>query len=550
MTDRKNLADLVFSNTDVMDIAEIESKYKPRQLKEGQMVTRFAPSPTGFLHIGAIYTAMIDYIVAKQSGGISCLRVEDTDQKRQVESATEVMMKGFADFGIKFDEGVDENYHSYGDYAPYIQSQRATIYKTYAKELLRQGKAYLCFCTEDDLEQMRNVQRLQKQRTGYYGNYAVCRNLTEEQVIEKLEQGLPFTIRIKSNGDYNKRIKFVDVIRGERYLPENDCDPIIMKSGDDLPTYHFAHVVDDHLMGTTHIIRGDEWISSMPLHLEMFKIMGWEAPHYAHIAPMQKMDNGAKRKLSKRKDPEANVAHFFEEGYPIESVIDYLLNIINSNFEDWRKENPKEDYMKFPLDLNKTSASGALFDLNKLNSISKNIISEYTNLEVYDKALAWAKEYDADFCTLLTDNEEYIKKVFNIERSGDRKRKDFVKWSSLKDEVSYFFNDRFEKASLSDRGYDTETINACLQGYANLINETDERSIWWKKVKELADENQFVSNMKAYKKEPEKYKGSIADFMKIVRLAIRGRENSPDLYEIMHVMGVENTRERIIKSLI
>jgi len=544
MTEQNELADLVFPDK-VMDIKEIEAKYKPRQLKEGQMVTRFAPSPTGFLHIGAIYTAMIDYIVAKQSGGVSYLRVEDTDQKRQVEAGVELMTKGLRKFGIEFDEGVDETLKSYGDYAPYIQSERSMIYRSYAKELLRQGKAYLCFCTEENLEQMREVQRLQKQRTGYYGRYATCRNLTTEQVIEKVKQGVPFTVRIKSMGDYDKRIKFVDVIRGERYLPENDCDPIIMKSGDDLPTYHFAHVVDDHLMGTTHIIRGDEWLSSMPLHLELFQIMGWEAPRYAHIAPIQKMEDGAKRKLSKRKDPEANIEYFFEQGYPIEAVIDYLMNIINSNFEDWRRDHHKESYMNFKFDLTKTSASGALFDINKLNNISKNIISEYTNLEVYDKALEWAKSYDADFHKMLVDNEDYMKRIFNIERTGERKRKDFVNWSSLKDEVSYFFDDRFQKYDFSTTKYDADTVKKVLNDYAALIVEGDNRDAWWDKVRQSAEDNGFTPKMDEYKKNPDKYKGSIADFMKIIRLAIRGRENSPDLYEIMQVIGVDKTRNRL-----
>jgi len=544
MTKAKTIADYVFP-TDVIDIKTIEERYPPRGLELSQMVTRVAPSPTGVVHLGTIYQGLIDSLLAKQSKGVSMIRIEDTDQKRQLKNGLELIISAFAKFGISFDEGPDINGNDIGKYGPYTQSARKAIYRSYAKELLAQNKAYLCFCTPQELEAMRNDQTIAKQRTGYYGHYAKCRNLTEDQVWEKLEQGIPFAVRLKSNGYYKRRIDVDDVVRGIRHFPENDIDPVIIKADDGLPTYHFAHIIDDHLMGTTHVVRGDEWLSSLPLHLEMFQIMGWKAPKYAHLSPIQKMDGDSRRKLSKRKDPECDIEHFVEEGYPLESIIDYLLNLANSDFEHWREVNPDKHSEEFALDLKKTSPSGALFDTNKLNSISRNIISEYTNIEIYNLTLKWAGTYDADFHHLMVENEAYLKSILNIERTTARKRKDIVKFSTVKSDVSYFFDNLFTQPDLTALGFSKDIVSSCLRGYMESLDEKDDHNQWWKKVKLVAESNGFSANSKEYKQNKDKYNGFVSDFMKIVRLAITGLEDSPDIYEIMQVMGFEMVTKRL-----
>jgi len=542
------IAEKVFPESTSMSIADIERRYPPRNLPDGQMVTRLAPSPTGFMHIGTVYMGLINVTLAKQSGGVSMLRVEDTDQKRQVENGVNIITSACHTFGIDFDEGQDHTGQDHGNYAPYVQSERKGIYQAYAKKLLAEKKAYPCFCSTEHLDGIRQTQTLRKERTGYYGAYAECRRLTDDQVLKNLEEKKPFVLRMVSNGDNSKRMQMDDIVRGRLHMPQNDIDPVIMKADDGLPTYHFAHVVDDHLMGTTHVIRGDEWLSSLPLHLEMFSIMGWQPPQYAHMSPIQKMDGTSKRKLSKRKDPEANIEYFFEQGYPVDAITEYLLNLANSDFEDWRSKNPDQPTIDFKLDLTKTSPSGALFDTNKLNSISKRVISEYTKDKVYDLALEWSGKYDHEFHQRMTSQAAYFKNILNIERESQRKRKDIVKWSNLKSDVSYFFDDLFTAPDMQHLGFAKDVVSACLRSYASGIDVSETRDAWWEKVKQAAEANRFATDMKKYKENKQAFNGSVADFMKIIRYALTGREDSPDVYEIMHVMGFDKVGERLKKS--
>ena len=439
--DYKDLANLIFP--DAKEISYYEEKYPERNLPEGAVVTRFAPSPTGFVHIGGLYQALVARTVAEKTGGVFFLRVEDTDQKREVENGVTGIVNSLKDFDMAPDEGMISDTEEIGNYGPYKQSLRKEIYQAYAKHLLEQGKAYPCFCTPDDLEEIRNKQEAAKLRTGYYGVWAKCRNLSVEEMAEKVKAGEPYIIRFKSPGREDRKIKHKDVIKGNVDFPENDQDIIIIKS-DGLPTYHFAHAVDDHLMHTTHVIRSDEWLSSVPLHLQLFHELGFKAPKYAHISPIMKNDNGGKRKLSKRKDPEAAVSYYKEQGIPTDAVKEYLLNIANSTFENWRRANPDKKIEEFDFQLNKMSVSGALFDMIKLLDIGKTVISKMTAEDVYEKSLKWAEEYDNELSDLLK-NKEYALKIFGIERGNKKPRKDIAKWSDVKENISYMYDSEFYK---------------------------------------------------------------------------------------------------------
>ena len=439
--DYKDLAELIFP--DVKDISYYEEKYPERNLPEGAVVTRFAPSPTGFVHIGGLYQALVARTVAKKTGGVFFLRVEDTDQKREVENGVTGIVNSLKDFDMAPDEGMISDTEEIGNYGPYKQSLRKEIYQAYAKYLIAQGKAYPCFCTQEELDEIRQKQESAKIRPGYYGVWAKCRNLTVEESAEKIKNGEPYIIRFKSPGREDRKIKHKDVIKGNVDFPENDLDIVIIKA-DGLPTYHFAHAVDDHLMHTTHVIRSDEWLSSVPLHLQLFHELGFKAPKYAHISPIMKNDNGGKRKLSKRKDPEAAVEYYKKEGIPSEAVKEYLLNIANSTFENWRKANPDKSIDEFDFQLNKMSVSGALFDMIKLLDIGKTVISKMTAEEVYNYSLIWAKEYDEELAKMLED-KEYALKVFGIERGNKKPRKDISKWSDVKENISYMYDEEFAK---------------------------------------------------------------------------------------------------------
>ncbi len=542
--DYKDLANLIFP--DVKDVSYYENKYQKRDLPEGAIVTRFAPSPTGYVHIGGIYQSLIAKKVAKQTDGVFFLRIEDTDQKREVENAVEGIIESLDDFGLVPDEGMVSQDEEKGNYGPYKQSLRKDIYQAYAKYLIEQGKAYPCFCSPEQLDEMRSKQEAAKIRPGYYGVWAKCRNITVEEAAKKIEAGEKYIIRLKSPGREDKKIKHKDVIKGNVEFPENDQDVIIIKA-DGLPTYHFAHAIDDHLMGTTHVIRGDEWLSSIPLHLQLFYVLGFKAPKYAHIAPIMKNDNGNKRKLSKRKDPEAAVSYYAEEGIPVEAVKEYLLNIANSNFENWRRANPDKSIEEFELQLNKMSVSGALFDMVKLLDVSKIVISKMTAEEVYNNTLKWACKYNKELLKLLED-KEYAIKVFGIERGNKKPRKDIAKWSDVLENIEYMYDEEFYNKK---QNYEYQVINnkEDIKKILNLYiekyyNENDDKQAWFDKIKELAGEMGYAKEVKEFKANPDMYKAHVGDVSTVLRIALTGRTNTPDMYKIMKVLGKERIEKR------
>ena len=547
--DYKDLAELIFP--DVKDISYYEEKYPERNLPEGAVVTRFAPSPTGFVHIGGLYQALVARTVAKKTGGVFFLRVEDTDQKREVENGVTGIVNSLKDFDMAPDEGMISDTEEIGNYGPYKQSLRKEIYQAYAKYLIARGKAYPCFCTQEELDEIRQKQESAKIRPGYYGVWAKCRNLTVEESAEKIKNGEPYIIRFKSPGREDRKIKHKDVIKGNVDFPENDLDIVIIKA-DGLPTYHFAHAVDDHLMHTTHVIRSDEWLSSVPLHLQLFHELGFKAPKYAHISPIMKNDNGGKRKLSKRKDPEAAVEYYKKEGIPSEAVKEYLLNIANSNFENWRRANPDKQLNEFELQLNKMSVSGALFDMVKLLDVSKTVISKMSAEEVYENALNWASKYDQELAEILKD-KEYALKVFGIERGNKKPRKDISKWSDVKENISYMYDEEFAKDE-NEYPYqvinDKESISKILKLYVEkYYDENDDKQAWFDKIKELAGEMGYAKEVKEFKANPDMYKAHVGDVSTVLRIALTKRTNTPDMYEIMQILGKDRMAQRFNKAI-
>ena len=543
--DYKDLAELIFP--DVKDISYYEEKYPERNLPEGAVVTRFAPSPTGFVHIGGLYQALVARTVAKKTGGVFFLRVEDTDQKREVENGVTGIVNSLKDFDMAPDEGMISDTDEIGNYGPYKQSLRKEIYQAYAKYLIAQGKAYPCFCTQEELDEIRQKQESAKIRPGYYGVWAKCRNLTVEESAEKIKNGEPYIIRFKSPGREDRKIKHKDVIKGNVDFPENDLDIVIIKA-DGLPTYHFAHAVDDHLMHTTHVIRSDEWLSSVPLHLQLFHELGFKAPKYAHISPIMKNDNGGKRKLSKRKDPEAAVSYYKEQGIPADAVKEYLLNIANSTFENWRRANPDKTMEEFDFQLNKMSVSGALFDMVKLLDIGKTVISKMTAEAVYEKALEWAKEYDSELEALLQD-KEYALKVFGIERGNKKPRKDIAKWSDVKENIDYMYDSEFYnkvqeypyQPAISDKEDISKILDLYIEKY---YDENDDKQAWFDKIKALAVEMGYAGEVKEFKANPGMYKAHVGDVSTVLRVALTSRTNTPDMYEIMQVLGKDRIAKR------
>lgn len=544
----KELADLIFPNA--KEISYYEEKYPERKLEEGAIVTRYAPSPTGMMHIGGLYQALIAKMVSKKSNGVFFVRIEDTDQKREVKNGISNIVNALKDFDIMPDEGMISETEEIGNYGPYKQSLRKDIYQSYAKYLLEQGKAYPCFATPEELDEMRTKQEAAKVRTGYYGVWAKYRNLSLDEMAEKINAGVPYIIRFKSLGREDRKIKHKDLIKGNVDFPENDQDIIIIKS-DGLPTYHFAHAVDDHLMHTTHVIRGDEWLSSVPLHLQLFQELGFKAPKYAHISPIMKNDNGNKRKLSKRKDPEAAVSYYEELGIPSLAVKEYLLNIANSTFENWRKQNKDASLEEFDFKLNKMSVSGALFDMVKLQDVSKIVISKMTAEEVYEKALDWANRHDEELSKMLED-KEYSLKVLGIERGNTKPRKDIAKWSDVKENIIYMYDDKFLNEE-QDYPYqvinEKEDINKILDLYIEkYYNPEDDKQTWFNKIKELAGEMGYAEEVKEFKANPGMYKAHVGDVSTVLRIALTGRTNTPDMYEIMAVIGKKSMEERFKKA--
>lgn len=551
----EKLANLIFP--DITDrVEDLEKRYPKRCLEEGAEVTRFAPSPTGFLHIGGLFGALIDMKVANQSNGKFIFRIEDTDTKREVENGTRDLINQMRAFSIINDEGLVSETEEIGEYGPYKQSSREYIYKVCAKELIRRGRAYPCFCTPDELNRLREVQERNKQIPGYYGTYARCRNYTVEEAIEKIESGMKYIIRFRSEGSHLRKVKVQDVIRGKIEMAQNDQDIVIIKS-DGLPTYHFAHAVDDHFMRTTIAIRGEEWIPSTPLHLELFEALGFEKIRYAHTPTMMKLDNGSRRKLSKRKDPESAVSFFLEEGYPIDTVLEYLLTIINSDYELWRKANKDKNWREFNLRLDKLNSSGALFDMVKLTDVSKEVMSKMNSDELLENALKWAKEYNDEIYALLNRDLDYSKKVLAIERDNATKiRKDIATYKDIKDNNSYMFDDLFEKDikagynfDLKDNKYSLEDVKSVITEYLKIIDLSMSKEDWFTSVKDMAEKLGYCTNMKEYKQNPDMYKGSIADVTGFIRVAISNRQNTPDIYAIMNVLGLDRTRSRLERVL-
>ena len=527
---------------------EYEEMYKERNLPEGAIVTRYAPSPTGFVHIGALLSSFIANRFAKQTNGIFFLRIEDTDTKRTVENGINLIIKDLKDFDITFDEGMTSEDNEVGNYGPYIQSKREDIYKAYAKKLIEEDLAYPSFASKEELDEIRLMQEKSKQRLGYYGRWAKDRFISKEDAVKKINNGEKFVIRLKSPGDFYKTVIINDLVKGKIEMPENDIDEVIIKN-DGLPTYHFAHVIDDHLMHTTHVIRGDEWVSSTNKHIQMFSILGFKAPKYAHIAPLLKDDNGTKRKLSKRKDPECAVSYYHEEGIPNEAVMLYLATVANSNFEEWLNCNPNGNIDDFKFEFKKIGSSGgALFDMDKLLNISKNYISRLTKDEVYDRVLNYSKEFDNEFYDLLVKYEDYSKSIFNIEREQKKPRKDYATYKDIKKLVWYMYDELWDKKEKTyDFGNitDKEEIKTITNTYIDkYYDENDDKETWFNKIKELTEELGYASNMKDYKENPDKYKGNVADVSTVIRVALTTSSMTPDLYELLRLIGKDRIKQR------
>ena len=546
MTDFKELAQLLFPNITKAP-QDMEDMYPPRALKDGARVTRFAPSPTGFLHFGNLFTCMVSYKTAKTTDGVFYVRVEDTDQKRKVEGAIDVMLKGLSVYGINADEGVVGDEKEIGDYGPYYQSARVEIYQTYAKALVEQGLAYPCFCSADELDEIRTAQENESIK-GYWGKWAKCRDLSFEQIKANIDSGMSWTLRLKSPGDLEKKCYFDDMIKGKIEMPENVQDVVLLKS-DGIPTYHFAHAVDDHLMRTTHVVRGDEWISSVPIHLQLFKVLGFKPPKYAHVSPIMKEENGGKRKLSKRKDPEAAVTYYAEEGYPQESVNEYMMTLANSNFEDWRRMNKTEPIEKFPFNLKKMSVSGALFDIVKLTDVSKNVISVMPAEKVFELAYAWAKEYQPQLAELFAQDEAKATAILNIDREGKKPRKDIAKWSDVLDYVSYMYDETFVPNYELNGNATPSLAVKVIEEYLKVVNLDDDKDAWFGRMKEICSLVGCTPNVKEYKAEPEKFEGHVGDVSTIIRVALTGRTNTPDLFAITALLGEDTVKARLNSAL-
>ena len=530
---------------------DLEAIYPPRQLPEGARVTRFAPSPTGYLHIGGLFGALTDVMTSRATKGVAFLRIEDTDKKREIDDGVSAIINGFDAFGVGFDEGVTGFGTEEGAYGPYTQSQRVEIYKTVAKSLVKKGLAYPCFCTADELSAMREKQETESTSIwGYFGKWAKCRDLSFDEIKAKLDAGMPYVLRFRADGSEDKKVIFEDVIRGKIEMPENIIDEVLLKS-DGVPTYHFAHVCDDHLMRTTHVIRGEEWISSVPKHIALFKACGYKVPKFAHTPQVMKIDeeDGTKRKLSKRKDPEAAVSYFVEKGFPKESVLEYLVTLLNSNFEEWRKANPKADIFEFPFNLKKMSSSGCLFDLVKLTDISKNVISVMTAQQVYNYVEKWAKQYDEEFYNILVKDSEFAKNILNIDRENPKPRKDISQWSQVKDYISYFYDELYTPDYTMPENIASEDAKAILAKYIEVYDDADDKDTWFAKIKEMCEPLGFTPNVKEFKKNPADFKGHVGDISTVIRIAVTSRTNTPDLYMIMKLLGKEKVAERLNKTI-
>ncbi len=548
---REDLANLIFPNI-TKTVADYEKEYPARNLKEGAMVTRFAPSPTGFMHIGNFLAVVIDYVMAKNSQGVFYLRNEDTDQAREVEGAIEYIRQVLTHYDMTPDEYEYRDINEIkGNYGPYIQSERKEIYQAFIKQLLIEGKAYPCFLTQEEMDSIRESQARDKRRIGIYGRFAKYRDLAVEEAIERIKNGEKYTIRLKSSGDFNRKFKFNDLVNGEMEFPENDIDIPIMKSSNGLPTYHFAHLVDDYLMHTTHVVRGQEWISSIPIHYELFKTFGFKMPKYVHIPLILKKDGEKVRKISKRLDPEARMSYYEEKGYPTLAVIEAIMTIANSNYEAWREGHSDALFTDFTFSPKKMSASGALFDLDKLDNISKNYISHLTKEEVYEGVLNWSKKYDLEFNEILKKYPDYSREIYNIEREQKKPRKDYRYYSEIKAKTWYMYDEYFQDIKYDFLNYDLEEVKKVLKTYIdnNCFVESDTQEEWFNKMKSICAGLGYASEVKEYKENPDKYKGSIIDISNIIRISLTTLDNTPNLYNIMQILGKDRIIARFSKIL-
>ena len=534
--DYQALADLLFPH--VTDTPEsLEEKFPLREVPEGAVITRMAPSPTGFVHLGNLVQGLTSERMAHQSGGVLFLRVEDTDAKREVPGAVEVLINTLKHYGIHFDEGATIDGDN-GIYGPYRQRQRAHIYHVYAKKLVSEGQAYPCFCTEEELSAMREKQEAAKETTGYYGKYAMWRDRSMEEIQAQLSAGNPWVLRFRSTGSIENQFKFDDLVKGKLTITENDVDHVLLKS-DGIPTYHFAHAVDDHLMRTTHVVRGDEWLPTLPFHIQLFKALGFKLPKYVHIGPLMKMDGTSKRKLSKRKDPELALTFYKSEGFPVEAVYEYIMTLLNSNYEDWRRTNPTAPSTDFKFSPKKLNPAGNLFDYAKLTDVSKNEIAKMNAL-----LLEWAKEFDPDFGAKLEADPEYATKILAIGRGGKKPRKDMAVWKEAKAYMGFFY-DEYLETPVFDAKFDKATVVDALGRFLAAFDIADDSNTWFEKVKTITTDMGFTTDMKAYKADPAAFPGTVADISTFIRLAVTGKTNSPDLYTVMQILGYDRTCQRI-----
>lgn len=523
---------------------EYEAAFPQRALPEGAKVTRLGPSPTGFIHLGNLYGAFADERLAHQSGGVFVLRIEDTDEKREVEGAVEALISSLNYFGVRFDEGALLEGEK-GAYGPYFQRNRAEIYQCFAKWLVRQGKAYPCFCSEEALNAVREQQEAAKANPGYYGEWTRCRDLTLEQVQEQLTAGTPFVLRFRSPEEaVAGTFEIHDAIRGPLTMPENFQDVVLLKQNG-IPTYHFAHVVDDHLMRVTHVVRGEEWLSSLPIHVALFRALDWPLPIYCHTTVLMKMDGEIKRKLSKRKDPELSLSYYRSLGYHPAAVREYLLTILNSNYEEWRLANPETPAEDFLFTTEKMSASGTLFDLDKLNDVSKDVLVKLPSAALYDFLLAWAKEYRQELAGLFEAEREKLLRILDMDRTGPKPRKDLVYCEQIFQYISYFFDEYYTPEESFPENVEAGDIAPILKGYLATYDQADEQSVWFDKIRTLAVELGYAAKPKDFQKDPDQYKGHVGDVSTVIRVALMGRRNSPNLWEIQQIMGEAQVRSRI-----
>lgn len=543
--DYQALADLLFPDVTATP-EELEARFPQRNLPEGAVVTRMAPSPTGFVHLGNLVQGMISERMAHRSGGVLFLRVEDTDAKREVPGAVEVLISSLKHYNIHFDEGATIDGDN-GNYGPYRQRQRADIYHVYAKKLVSEGKAYPCFCTEEELTAMREKQEANKETTGYYGPYALWRDRPMEDIQAELAAGHPWVLRFRSTGSIENQFKFDDLVKGKLTITENNVDHVLLKS-DGIPTYHFAHAVDDHLMRTTHVVRGDEWLSTLPFHIQLFQALSFKLPKYVHIGPLMKMDGNSKRKLSKRKDPELALTYYKAEGFSTQAMREYLMTVLNSNFEDWRRANPQADIDTFPFSPKKLNPAGSLFDYAKLIDVSKNVISRMDADTVYTQLAEWAQEFQPDFGQKLTENPDYAKAILAIGRGGKKPRKDLATWKDAKEYMGFFYDEYLQTPDFGEQ-FPKATVAEVLNRFLKEFDMADNATVWFDKVKAITEAIGFTTDMKAYKQDPQAFPGTVADVSTFLRLAVTGKTNSPDLYTVMQLLGYERTVERIRKAL-